>query len=307
MKNISKLGVLSASALLVLSANSAFADTNQDEHARVQAVGSTLEVHINHNGTVLARGAKVASIGTSTITATQTWGSYMSTWVVDVSPATQFIRRAGGASSLAEVSVGDYISFSGVLDPSQPQGTVIAKVVKDFSIQKTSAKFTGSVVSKSASTTSFVLNTKERGDITVSLSSLTTVQKGTVAATFADIAVGDKISKASGVWDTALNTLSANQVTIYVDQHLLDKRTFEGTIGSSASVGSSTPTSFSYTVGSKVYTVQLTPSTVVMSNNWNLIGVSLLHSGDKVRVYGAVQASNMDLIEAYVVRDTSIQ
>ncbi len=306
MTNISKIGVLSASALLVLSASSvAFADTNQDEHSRVEAVGSTLEVHITHAGGVLARGAKVTAVGTSSITASQTWGSYVSVWTVNVVPSTDFYRRFGGASTLSEVHIGDYISFSGMLDTAQPQGTVNAKVIKDFSVQKTNSTFSGSVISRNASTTSFVLSTKERGTVTVNLSASTIVKKESAAATFSDITVGDKISKATGVWDNALNTLSASQVVIYVDQHLLNKRTFEGILGSST--GSTTPTTFSYTVGSKVYTVNVTSSTALMSSSWNPITVSLLHAGDKVRVYGAVQASNMNMIDAYVVRDTSVQ
>lgn len=269
------------------------------------AVGSTLEMHINNDGSVLVRGAKITSINGTTVHATQTWGSYSVNWVVQTSPSTQLLRRYGGASSLSEFVVGDYISFSGTIDPSQSQGTVIAKVVKDFSVQKVNATFSGSVSSVSTSSTSFMLQSKSRGMVNVVLSPSTTIKKGSATTTFLDIAVGATISRASGVWDNLTNTLQATVVEIYVDQHLLDRRTFEGTLSSLA--GSTTPTTFTYVVGATTYTVNVAASTALLSNGWNPTQVALMHVGDKIRVYGAVEANNMSTIDAYVVRDTSIK
>lgn len=305
MIKISKsLGVVSASAILVFGAASvAFAQSSATP-ASPAAAGTTLEVHISNEGTALVRGAKVTSVGSSTINATQTWGSYSQSWVVKVGPGTEFTRRYGGASSLGEITVGDYVSFSGPLDSTQSVGMVNAKVVKDFSIQKVNTSFSGTVASVNASSTTFVLTTKERGNIVVQVSNTTTIKKGSFNASFSDITVGQKISKTYGVWDTIAGTLAANEVHLYVNEHLLQKRTFEGKLSSVA--GSTTPTTFTYTVGSTMYTVNLAANTTLLSRGWNPITVGQLHSGDTIRIYGAVQAADMSKLDAYVVRDTSI-
>jgi hypothetical protein len=224
MSTFSKvLGTLGAASALALGAASlALAQAPQSGPA---AVGSTLEVHINNDGSVLARGAKITSIGSTTINATQTWGSYSLPWVINILPTTNLVPKVGNDVQLADMKVGDYISFSGALDQSQGTGTVNAKVVKDFSLQNV--------------------------------------------------------------------------------KRLLEKRVFEGTIGTTT--GSTTPSTFTYTAGNKSYTVQVAANTTLLSNSWNPISFSQLKSNDKVRVYGALEVADLSKLDAYVVRDTSIK
>lgn len=60
----------------------------------------------------------------------------------------------------------------------------MTKVVKDFSIQKQNANFSGVVMRMNASTSSFMLRAKECGDITIHHSSQTIIKKGNSAASF---------------------------------------------------------------------------------------------------------------------------
>jgi hypothetical protein len=96
-------------------------------------------------------------------------------WNVVTDPSTSIIRRYGGSSLLSEISVGDYISFNGPLDTTKATATVNAKTVKDWSIQKRHADFSGSITSVATSTSSFVLQTKERGALTAVAPSLVMV------------------------------------------------------------------------------------------------------------------------------------
>lgn len=266
------------------------------------AVGSTLEAHINNDGSVLLRGAKVTAIAASSLTVTQTWGSYVSTWTVNVEPSTELIRRYGGVSSLSEFSVGDYVATKGMLDTTKVPATINAKVIRDYSIQRENATFTGTVLSVDAGAQSFVLTTPNRGNQAIFVSSSTVVKQGGATTTFASLAVGQKISKATGVWNNLNNTMQSQKVDIYQNTALLNKRTFEGTL-KSMSATTSLPTTLVMTVGSADFTVNIPLGISVIGKNWLALPLSAFVVGDKVRVYGAVQPANTSVIDASIVRD----
>ncbi len=214
---VALLGIVAYVALPVLAENNQGFEKSIDKGVR--AVGSTLEVHINNNGKVLVRGAKITSINGSTITAMNMWGSTTMTWIVNTDTSTKSIRRYGGNSSLSEMSVGDYISFSGMLDTTASVLTVKADMIKDWSIQKVSASFTGTVASIDSVNQKFGLTTKERGVIgviAVSVASTTQWIKGNATSTtFADLQVGDRVL-ASGLYNNLQKLLEAAKVRIYL-------------------------------------------------------------------------------------------
>ncbi len=110
-------------------------EKNDHDQREARMLGSTLEVHINDNGTVLVRGAKVTAVSGNSITAVSSWGSTTLVWTVNVDANTQFVRRSGGASNVGEVTVGDSISFHGSLLTNSNGLVVSARVVKDWSLQ----------------------------------------------------------------------------------------------------------------------------------------------------------------------------
>jgi hypothetical protein len=268
------------------------------------AVGSTLESHINNDGSVLLRGAKITVISGSSLTVTQTWGSYVATWVVNTDPSTELIRRYGGKSSLSEFTVGDYIAARGMLDTTKATPTMTAKVIRDYSIQRENATFTGTVKSVNGGAQSFVLTTPNRGDQSIFVSTSTVIKKGGATTTFAIIMVGDKITKAAGVWTNLNSTMQAERVDIYRNNALLNKRTFEGTL-KSLSGTTTLLTTFVLTVGSTDFTVNVPAGISVIGKNWLALPLSSFVQGDKVRVYGAVQPQNTSIIDASVVRNAS--
>lgn len=182
---------LMAFTLAIGGASIARADNDRDDDGRknereARLVGSSLEVHITDNGKVLVRGAKVASISGSTITATTMWGSAVMNWTVTSDADTKLIRRYGGASAINEITVGDYISFQGSLVTSTASPmTVLAKTIKNWSVQKKNATFEGTVTSVSGST--FVMSTKKDGSITITTTATTQFMKNSSTATLADV------------------------------------------------------------------------------------------------------------------------
>lgn len=268
------------------------------------AVGSTLESHMNNDGSVLLRGAKITAISGSVLTVAQTWGSLVSTWVVNIDTSTELIRRYGGASAISEFTVGDYIAVKGMLDTTKSTPTITAKIIRDYSIQRENATLAGTVASVDTSAQSFVLITPNRGNQTIFVSSSTVVKQGGATTTFSTIVVGQKITKAYGVWNNLNNTMQAQKVDIYQNNALLNKRTFEGTL-KSISATTSVPTTIVLTVENKDFTVNIPSGISVLGKNWLAIPLTTFVTGDKVRVYGAVQPLNTSVIDASVVRNTS--
>ncbi len=268
------------------------------------AVGSTLEAHINNDGSVLLRGAKITALSGSVLTVTQTWGSYVSTWTINVDGSTELIRRYGGKSSLGEFAVGDYIATRGMLDTSKVQPTITAKVIRDYSIQRENATFTGTVQSVNPSNQSFILATPNRGNQTIFVSSSTVVKQGGATSTFAALSVGQKITKASGVWNNLSSTMQSEKVDIYQNNALLNKRTFEGTL-KSMSATTTLPTTLVLTVGTSDFTVNVPAGISILNKNWLTTPLATFVITDKVRVYGAVQVANTSVIDASVVRNTT--
>ena len=184
-------------------------------NAAPATVGSTLEMHINNDGSVLARGAQITSISGSTIDATQNWNAYSISWIINTGTSTDLSLRYGAPAVLSNFSIGDYISFSGTLDNSKSAATVNANVVKDFSAQKASSNFSGTVASVNSSNTSFVLKTSTNGNVTIMVSPSTTIKFGSVTVPFLSIAVGQQITRTDGVFNNLSNSLQAQDVYIY--------------------------------------------------------------------------------------------
>lgn len=310
LKRVGALAVISSLAFLYASAASAeevpvaTPVAMSIAAAGPAAVGSTLEAHINNDGSVLIRGAKIIAISGTSLTVTQTWGTYVATWTVNTDPSTEIIRRYGGASSFAEFTVGDYIAARGMLDTSKTQSTITAKVIRDYSIQRENATFTGTVQSVNSSNQSFVLTTPNRGNQTIFVSSSTVVKQGGATTTFTVLAVGQKITKAAGIWNNLNNTMQSEKVDIYQNTALLNKRTFEGTL-KSLSATTSLPTTLVLSVGNTDFTVNVPAGISIIGKNWLALPLSSFVVGDKVRVYGAVEAANTSIIDASIVRDAS--
>jgi len=268
-----------------------------------KGVGSTTEVHISDNGKVLVRGAKVSAVSSSSITASNSWGSAVITWTVTPSTNAQFVRRFGGASALNEIQVGDFVSFSGDIDSSMASLNVKAAIIKDWSLQERQV-FSGTVKSIDAANSAFVLTTSH-GDINVKMAANATITKGGSTAAFADIQVGARLTDVRGVYNSASNTLMADSVKIFVNTALLEKRIFEGTV--KAINGTTVPTTLVVTTENKDYTVNLAADTSILTNTWLRGALANVHIGDHVRIYGAVETQNNLIIDATVIRDTNLQ
>ncbi len=296
-------------AALTLVGISTSADDNKDEdkenrarseHAReARAHDSTLEVHFFDNGKVLVRGAKVTAVSGNTVNAVTAWDAVSLSWGVNVLPDTEINRRFGGRSSVSEISVGDFISFQGALLYTSAFPIMVnAKVIKNWSVQKKNASFNGKVKSVDSVNSKFVLSS-ERAEITVMVSTTTLFKKGDGTGVFSDVAVGGRVL-AKGLYNSQLMQLSADEVKIYSPEAI--PTTVEGIIKSIA--GTTLPASMVVTSDGKDYTVNIATDTSVLNKRWLRATLASFAPGNKVRVYGTVNAGL--IVDATVIRNVSL-
>ena len=93
-----------------------------------------LEMHIANNGLILLRSARVEEIQGTTITVSTAWGSAQFKWIIRTNASyseshqfgTKFRDRDGNKSSLGDVSIGNSVTITGMLDPAAQEPTVDA-------------------------------------------------------------------------------------------------------------------------------------------------------------------------------------
>lgn len=138
MKKI--LAILGLSALVAVPAF-AFAhggddDGTKDDHKAGEKTvfdKTAVSIGISNNGSILVRGAKVTDVGDSSLTAQTVVNGVTMTWAVDTDGDTNFVEADGDTMVIADISDGDYVSFSGMLTGS---AAVDALVVRDWSVDE---------------------------------------------------------------------------------------------------------------------------------------------------------------------------
>ncbi len=153
---------------------------------------------IKINGKVV--NGTVSSVSSSTMVVVSEGKTYTIT-----TTDSKVVRNFGGQSTISEISTGDKVSIWGAwTDDSKT--SMNAKVVRDLSIMKRFGAFIGTVTSKGDGT--FVLQSKERGNQTVTVSSSTKfVNRKGETMLFSDMLVGHRI-RVKGMWNK-----TSNQVT----------------------------------------------------------------------------------------------
>jgi hypothetical protein len=207
-----------AGALVVFTAAN-YISYSHDQMAAVAALnnsaasGSSLDIHIANDETVSITGATISTIGTSSITVTAARGMYLSPWTVNIVPRTMMTQKDNSKSSLAEFSVGDYVSINGTLDTSKSVPTIGATKIKDYSIKTLVTQLSGSVLSINASSSSFLMATAKNGNVNVVISAQTFLGQGqyNINNVFSSIKLGEKAT-VGGVMNTLTNSVKATKI-----------------------------------------------------------------------------------------------
>lgn len=223
----------------------------------------------------------VTSISGSTIMMAAK-NSTSTVYSVDTTNA-KLIRHYGAALTLADMQTGDMLRVTG-----QILGTnIAAKTVRDDSLQARYGTFVGTVSSLSG--TSFVLVSKERGNQTINTSTSTVIRLADKKGSFSDLAVGETVT-VSGVWDRTNTNVTANRITIKVNG-----------INLTGMLNSISGTTLSVTTASStVYSIDASKTRVTYKNG-HKADLSLLQTGDQVRVQGKTIAGSTNITASFIM------
>ncbi|MFA5889297.1 MAG: hypothetical protein WCW47_03210 [Candidatus Paceibacterota bacterium] len=275
--------------LLILPFTIAFADS---------------EVSITKNGNTTISSVKVMQIFGTTFAARLYWGEAYIRLSVKTDSKTKFFRGTGEATILKEIAEGDILDIAGILEPGSSALTVIASTVKNSSVQKKQTTFSGKVVSVDLSGRKFVLNAKNVGTITVSIATTTQFIKGNRTLDLEHVKAGDTITKTSGDYNLTTKTLVAESVTTHVNLNDYKPKNYEGKL--QEVIGITVPTSIKVSINGVSYVVNISNKTSVLNKNRNLVSLSRFVVGDTIRIYGAIQEVDNPIINADIVRNTSL-
>lgn len=210
-----------ASALAFLPVIASANEGNKEGNRLNNNGDQRVEIAVNASGNVLVRGAKVTGISGATLTVTTTAGASTLSWAVTTDSSTVFAASGGAGSSLAQISVGDTVSFAGALTGTGL--SVKATAVKDWTLDANERSIAGTVQSVNSAGTSLVLgngngkdndNDKDnRVRATIQFTGSTQIVLNGTTTTFASIQTGDRV-KATGVMNADGTILTATSVTV---------------------------------------------------------------------------------------------
>lgn len=289
--------------MLGLSVHSVFA---VDTLAPVdpKTVGSTLEVHITDGGKMVLHGTQIIQVAGTTFYARSNWGNSSMRWMIRADESTKVLRRFDTEATLADIKPGHIVSVEGDFLASSDSISVMAKKIKDWSLATDKVEFNGIVTARATTTTSLDIKTSAGDKVTIAVTDSTSIVKGVIGIAFEKVAVGDKITFASGVYNHVTKVLTADSIKVHQDKSLFYPRNFEGTIVNIT--GSSLPATMTVMIGTKNYTVELTDKTEVLNRKKEKASIKRFFAEDTIRLYGSIKQDNLTTIVAEVVRNLDL-
>ncbi len=188
--------------LFVSNVNFAYAEKDSSVSAKKELRKEVLNLKKEvKNKPVNLIGATMTGINSNVLTVTKDGKTY----TVTTDANTKFRRHFWGKSSLTEIKVNDKLNIWGTWT-DDTQTSIRAKLIRDLSVQKRQGVFLGKIIS--LGTNSFVFQTNNRGDLTVTVSQNTKYSKrNDKTISFADLKVNDKV-RVKGLWDKQANTIT---------------------------------------------------------------------------------------------------
>lgn len=263
------------------------------------------EIHVTKDGVATISNAKVMQIIGSTFYTRLYWGDSFARFTIRVTPKTQFLRATGEQTTIAEISEGDILDASGQLETQSSSLTLIAAQIKNSSVQKEQATFSGTTISVDLSDArQFLLNNKERGVIAVTTATTTQFLKGTRTIDLEHLRAGDRITKVTGDYDLRTKKLVAKSVVVYSDPTMFKPKNFTGKLVEVPTAPDASLLKVS--IDKKMYTIYLNSKTLILNNKKSTTTLQRFISGDAIRLYGAIREVDDPIIDAEVIRNTNL-
>lgn len=243
----------------------------------------------------------LVTMSSTTIPATLTMQSGATTYTVNVTAATNIVRKYNGSSDLSEFGVADLIRVEGTVTGL----TIEATRIKNLSIQMKGAAQWGTILTIDGTNKTFTFESKRRnaGTLTVSTGTSTKVFLGYRHGEFANLKVG-MIVKVIGVWRPSQHTLTADRIftkTTEVEGTVL-------TVDCTANAQMLTVQTKNGRRNTSTWTVALTATTVLRDKMLNPLACSDIKVDARVHIHGLrTGASSLDALNVMVQSLKKIQ
>ena len=212
------------------------------------------------------------------------------------------LKAHGEIASVNDIREKDILDVEGTLYSGDGVLIINATRIRDNSLQVESKNISGTVISVNQEQTSLVLSNKIFGaSTTVLLSPSAIIKKGARIIGFNDISSGDKILSAPGAYDYTSNTFTASSIEVFQEKNIFKERNFQGTLKSIS--GTSIPAVLTVAIGDTNYTVYLGVGAEVWNSRKKPSSLTRFVVGDTVRFYGAIRPTNLEEIDASILRD----
>ncbi len=261
-------------------------------------------VSITNDGHVVVGQATVIQVSGTTVYAQSRFGNAPLRWLLPTNASTKVQKRFGGSMTVADIVNGDLIDFSGSLNGASDSLSVTADRITDWSRTDEQSQVAGLVTAVSTTSAGFVLDTGYQNYVTVLSGATTTITKGKLTISLPQIKPGDKIISVQGVLDVPSKTLQATTIVVYQDQSIFYPHNFQGTLKSIDTTAN--PLIMVLTIGAKDYTVNVPANAPILNAARNSVSVGRFMVGDTVRVYGAIEQTNLNAIDAELVRNVNL-
>lgn len=263
------------------------------------------EIHINASGSFSAKNVTVMQKNDAALYARVAWGGAfvrLTLLTTKQGTPTVLLKNNGGTASYDDIQVGDTLAVEGTLSSGADTLLINATKITDLSLNKEAKVLAGTVKSIDYAG-SFVLVDKKLGSVMVTANGYTTITKGVRSIALGELAVGDKVSAVTGVYDYETKTLAATSFTVYQDPSVFKARTFEGTLKSLS--GTTLPITATVTVGKSDYLMYVSDKATVTNKAKVPVALTRFTVGDKVSLYGSIRQTNLFEVDATTIRNLS--
>ena len=251
------------------------------------------EIRVTQDGNVSIKRARVMQVAGNNFYTRVSWDNIFIRVTVVTNADTVIVKNHGERAIPADFQEGDLINIEGKFPSASESFIVNATSVKNLSLEKQSAQFSGTVTSVSSESDEFKLSTKS-GLITVTTSGARLI-KGIIPIVLSQLGKGDRVLSAHGTYDYSTKTLAATDVSVWQDPIVFIPHNFKGTLKSLD--GTTLPTSVVVRLTKKDYTVKLTLSSKLTNKLGEATALSRFQVGDTVRFYGAVRNDDLSVVD----------
>jgi hypothetical protein len=254
------------------------------------------QISIDKLGTVSLKGARIVQIAGSNMFVTTSWGSAKIRWVIVASKDTTLTRRFGGATSINEFDIDEYINVTGTMYGSGGDSLVIkATSIKNWSKENEPGEFSGTIANIDFGKKTFTLIVPDAPNVLVTAPPSLSVKKGARSISFGDLANGDRVLSTGGTFNVIDRSLAIDRIEIFQEQSIFVPRNFQGTLKNISAT--TLPTTATIRAEGKDYTVYLSEKTIISNKLKEKASLQRFLVGDTVRLYGAIRKTNLTEID----------